>query len=30
LALLYNMICSQNNYGNPMEEDTGKDYMDEW
>jgi hypothetical protein len=30
LALLYNMICSQNNYGNPMEEDTGKHYMDEW
>jgi hypothetical protein len=28
-ALLYDTIYSRDNYGNPLEEDTGKDYTNE-
>jgi hypothetical protein len=27
---LYDTIYSRDNYGNPLEEDTGKDYTNEW
>jgi hypothetical protein len=30
LALLYDTMSLRDDYGNPLEEDTGKDYTNEW